>query len=95
MDLFRQTLNTSYCNQHLFRTFLATIYLLVEQVASIGLVQNPLFVNGIVAFVDSATGLGFFSLLFKQVTGLPPWMVEPSGLIIVVILYLLISGWVI
>ena len=37
-------------------------------------------------------GLGFFALLFRQRTGLPPWMVELSGLIIVVILYSLISG---
>jgi len=63
-------------------------------VAPIGLVLNLLFVNGIVAFVDSSTGLGFFSLLFKEGTGLPPWMVELSRLIIVVILYLLISGCV-
>ncbi|HZK94744.1 MAG TPA: hypothetical protein VFC67_11095 [Prolixibacteraceae bacterium] len=53
-----------------------------------------LFVIGVVAFAGSASWLGFFSLLFKQGAGLSPWMVELSGLLIVMILYFLISGCV-
>ena len=48
---------------------------------------------GIVAFAGSAAWLILFSLIFKQGAGLPAWVIELTGLLIVVILYILISGW--
>lgn len=48
---------------------------------------------GIVAFAGSAVWLILFALLFKRGAGLPAWIVELTGLLIVMILYRLISGW--
>jgi hypothetical protein len=47
----------------------------------------------IVAFAGSAAWLILFSLIFKQGAGLPAWIIELTGLLIVMILYILISGW--
>ena len=69
--------------------------LLPNKISFKSLPKAPSFVViGIVAFAASAAWLGFFSLLFKQGAGLSPWMVELSGLLIVIILYILVSGWV-
>jgi len=53
---------------------------------------SSLFV-GIVAFAGSAAWLILFALLFKQGAGLTPWIIELTGILIVMILYWLISGW--
>ncbi len=50
-------------------------------------------IAGIVAFAGSAAWLILFSLLFKQGAGLPAWIIELTGILIVMILYILISGW--
>ncbi|HEY3390440.1 MAG TPA: hypothetical protein VGK38_12750 [Prolixibacteraceae bacterium] len=52
------------------------------------------FVIGIIAFAGSTIWLILFSLLFKQGVGLPAWIVQLSGILIVLILFFFLSGWV-
>lgn len=54
----------------------------------------PPYVVGIIAFGGSALWLGLFSLIFKQGYGQPAWIVELSGLLIVMSLFYFISDWV-
>jgi len=51
-------------------------------------------VAGIIAFAGSMLWLVLFSLIFRQGAGLPALVVELSGLLIVLMLCFLFSGWV-
>jgi len=51
------------------------------------------FITGLLAFGGSAVWLIFFSLIFKNGAGLPSWIIELSGLLIVMILWFFITGW--
>jgi hypothetical protein len=54
---------------------------------------SPLVV-GMIAFGASAIWLVLFSLLFQQGGGLTPWMVQLSGLVVTIVLFFFLAGWV-
>ena len=54
----------------------------------------PTIVIGIISLVVSLLWLNLLSLVFKKEPGVPPWLIELSGIMIISVLLFFILGWI-
>ena len=72
---------------------LTATYLPVKPLVKYHFKTPPALVIGLISFIVSSGWLNLLSLVFKKEPGVPAWLVESCGLLIISILLFFILGW--